>query len=49
MMTREYENLSYQHQIVKINNKGRMSSFKNEIFMTRKPKLYCLILVPYNS
>ena len=28
MMIREYENLSYQHQIVKINNKGRMSSFK---------------------
>ena len=34
MMIREYENLSHQHQSVKINNKGRMSNFNYEIFMT---------------
>ena len=49
MMIRECENLIYQHQIVKINNKGRMSSFNYEIYMTKKHKLYCFILVPCNS
>ena len=49
MMIRECENLIYQHQIVKINNKERMSSFNYEIYMTKKHKLYCFILVPCNS
>ena len=49
MIFTEYENLSHQHQIVKINNKRKMSSFNYEIFMTEKPKLYCFISVPCNS
>ena len=48
-MIREYDNLSHQHQIVKINNKERMSNFNYEIFIIEKPKLYCFISVPYNS
>ena len=30
-MVREFGNLSNQHQIVKINNKGRMSSYNYKI------------------